>query len=174
MNPARLFFAAWPPPEVQARLHAVAVSARRECGGRAVARENIHLTLVFLGEVERGRLEDIAAATAGVTGAGCDLVVDRLDYWRHNGIVWAAADSCPDALAGLVERLAAALRGAGFRPEGRRYVPHVTLLRNARRAPAASAFPALVWPVREFVLFESRPRERGRAYEVLMRWRLEW
>jgi 2'-5' RNA ligase len=168
----RLFFAAWPPPEVQRALHEVALEARRECGGRAMPLHNIHLTLAFLGNVPRERLPDLERLGAAVTGRACDLAVDRIEYWRHNRILWAGVERCPGALPALVGALSGPLRAAGFALDERPYVPHVTLLRNARRAPAAAAVPPIRWPVRDFALIESVERGRGRAYEVRGRWPL--
>lgn len=169
---ARLFFAVWPAPEVQQVLGEIARDAQRECGGRAVPARNIHLTLVFLGDLPRERatsLETIASATRGHRFA---LTVDRLEYWRHNRILWARATSCPEALQALVARLQDALAGAAFRFDRRPYVPHVTLVRNARRAPAQGRCPQVDWYVDGFALVESAPHERGRAYQVLRSWPL--
>ena len=49
-EPLRLFFALWPPGDLQGRL---AAWARQAAGkGRAMRRENIHLTLAFLGATD--------------------------------------------------------------------------------------------------------------------------
>lgn len=144
----------------------------RECGGRAIPIRNIHLTLVFLGDVARERLAQLEAMAAGVTAPRFDLDVDRIEYWRRNRIVWAGVAVCPGALLTLVERLEQGASSAGFRVDKRSYVPHITLLRNARRAPAASAIPAVAWPVGRFALVESAQSGRGRIYEVLRDWPL--
>jgi len=169
---ARLFFAAWPSPEVQRALHAVAQRARRECGGRPVAEPNIHLTLIFLGEVERARLRELEAIAGEINGSACDLVVEHLAYWRHNGILWAGVDRCPDALRELVEALSAGLLTFRLRLDDRPYVPHITLLRKVRRGPAVAAIPAIAWPVHDFALIESAPSAGGRTYSVLRSWPL--
>jgi len=169
---ARLFFAAWPAPEVQQALERQARDLMRECGGRSISARNIHLTLVFLGDVARERLPRLETLAAAVSGACFDLNVDRVDYWRHNRIVWAGITSCPEALLALVERLEQGLSSAGFRFDKRSYLTHITLLRNARRAPPGSAIPAIAWPVGRFALVESAQRGRGRVYEVLREWPL--
>lgn len=169
---ARLFFAAWPTPEVQQALGKLAQDLGRECGGRSIPARNIHLTLVFLGEVARGRLAQLETSAAVVTAPHFDLDVDRVEYWRHNRIVWAGVGHCPGALLELVERLELGLSSAGFRIDKRAYVPHITLLRNARRAPSAAGLPAIAWPVARFALVESVQREQGRAYQVLREWPL--
>jgi len=169
---ARVFFAVWPAPEVQRALGEIARGARSECGGRAVPTENIHLTLVFLGDLPRERLAALEALGCTVGGRRFNLTVDRLEYWQHNRILWAGTSACPDALQVLVSSLQDAAAGAEFRFDRRPYVPHVTLLRNARRAPAIERSPAVPWVVNGFALVESAPRERGRAYQVLRSWPL--
>jgi 2'-5' RNA ligase len=169
---ARLFFAAWPAPEIQRALGELAAELKPGCGGRAIPAGNIHLTLAFLGDVapeRRQRLESLAAAVAAPR---FDLDVDHVEYWRHNRIVWAGVAHCPPAAAALVERLGAALAGEGFRVERRPYVPHITLLRDARNAPAHGTVAAIHWPVTRYALVESAPRERGRLYQVLREWPL--
>lgn len=170
---ARVFFAVWPAPEVQRALAEIARDVRSKCGGRAVPAGNIHLTLVFLGDLPRERLAALETLGPAVRGRRFDLTVDRLEYWRHNRILWAGTGTCPEALQGLVSSLQDAVAGAEFRFDRRPYVPHVTLLRNARCAPANERCPAVAWPVDCFALVESAPRERGRAYRVLRSWPLE-
>ena len=168
---ARVFFAAWPPPEVQRTLGDIARQAQGECGGRAVPAHNIHLTLVFVGDVSRDRLAELEALGATIAAPRFSLFVDRLEYWRHNHILWAGIEECPQALRTLVERLQGPVAAAGFRIERRPYVPHVTLRREARGAPANIRIH-VDWPVAEFALVESAQRERGRVYEVLRKWPL--
>ena len=169
---ARLFFAAWPAPELQEKLGSLAQDLKRECGGRATAAGNIHLTLAFLGDVERSRVARFESIAASIKARRFDLLVEHVEYWQHNRIVWAGVSGCPDALQALVKDLGRALAPEGFRPERRPYVPHITLLRNARRAPVASAIDPIGWPVSRLALVESVRRESGRAYGVLREWPL--
>ena len=169
---ARLFFAVWPAPEIQRALGELGKALQRRCGGRAIVAGNIHLTLVFLGDVARDRLPRLDAVAAAISAPPFDLSVNRVEYWRHNRIVWAGVERCPDALQSLVAHLEQALVAEGFHFDRRPYVPHVTLLRNARRAPSDAATRAVAWPVIRFALVESVARERGRVYEVLREWPL--
>lgn len=170
---ARLFFAVWPAPQVQRALGEIAVRAQRECGGRTVPAHNIHLTLVFLGNLPRDRVTALESVASTVQGRCFGLTIDRLEYWRRNRILWAGTSACPEALQALVARVQDALAGAEFRFDRRPYAPHVTLLRNARRAPAEERCPAVAWPVDGFALVESAPHEGSRAYQVLHSWPLD-
>lgn len=167
-----MFFALWPDAGVQGALGTWAQDLKRECGGRALPVHNIHLTLVFLGNVERSSLARLGALAAAIEASRFELSVDRVEYWRHNRILWAGVERCPEALLALVARLELGLSSDGFRFDKRPYVPHITLLRNAARAPAAAGTPRVAWPVAKFALMESIERGRGRIYEVRNEWRL--
>lgn len=169
---ARLFFAAWPAPEVQRALGDIAELAKRECGGRAVPAHNIHLTLVFLGDQPRERVAALETLAAAIRAPRFAMSVERLEYWRHNRILWAGLEESPPALQTLVDRLRQALVAAGFLFDQRPYVPHVTLLRNARRAPVNGRCAAVAWPVDGLALVESVQRDRGMVYQVLYNWPL--
>jgi 2'-5' RNA ligase len=172
LSKARLFFAAWPAPEIQQALGKLALGLQPRCGGRAIPARNIHLTLVFLGDIDRARLPRLESLARAVAAPRFELAVDRAGYWRRNRIVWAGVARCPPAALSLVEQLAAAAAGEGIELERRPYVPHITLLRDARRAPAQAALPVIPWPVTRFALVESVARDRGRLYEPLREWPL--
>jgi 2'-5' RNA ligase len=169
---ARLFFALWPDAPVRTTLAALARDAQAECGGRATAPEKIHLTLFFVGDAERSRIEALEAAAASIASEPFELVLDRLGYWRHNRIVWAGASTCPSALIALASGLHGALARAGVKGEERPYVPHLTLVRNAARKPAAATSPPCTWHARAFVLVESVSVAGGVRYDVRSSWPL--
>ena len=75
--------------------------------------------------------------------------------------------AAPDHVPGLEASLAA----AGFAFDRRPYVPHITLVRQARAAEPAR-FDRLDWPCREFVLVQSARAAQGARYEIIGRWGL--
>lgn len=170
----RLFVALAMPPEVSAELAALQGGLD---GARWVDPDDLHLTLRFVGEVDGGTAEDLAAALQSVRAPAFDL---RLSGFGHFGndrrlrALWAAVDPQPllDHLQGRVE---AAARRAGLEPETRRFVPHVTLARFQGGAVTGEAltrwmqrngpFAAGPFPVREAVLFESFLGRDGPRYE---------
>jgi 2'-5' RNA ligase len=134
--------------------------------------DNIHLTLFFVGSVERERVRELERAAALLRGEAFSLVIDHVGYWRHNAIVWAGARQCPAALANLVSDLRAALAGIGVEGEERPYVPHITLVRDAQRRPASRSMEPSLWEAREYVLVESVQVSGGVRYEPFARWPL--
>jgi len=166
-----VFFALWPDDRVRDTLHREAQILHRNCGGRVMRRENVHLTLVFVGDVAVERLGELKSVAGTISGSSFELVLDRLGYWRHNRIVWASPATVPEALRELVSSLEGRLQQAGFEIDQRPYAPHITLLRDAR-APGLPAPLHLDWPVGDFVLVESVPGPRGTDYVVRARCKL--
>jgi 2'-5' RNA ligase len=166
----RLFVAIRPPRPIRERLLDL-MEGDRDL--RWQSDEQLHLTLRFIGEVERPIAEDIAAALVQIRFPRFSLALDgvgRFEKHRH-GALWAGVQPRHQLnfLAAKVER---ACQSAGIDPERRAYHPHITLARWKGRAPAIDRFleqnGGLVsdpWPVDEFILYESRLGHEGAHYE---------
>ena len=87
-------------------------------------------------------------------------------------MVWVAPKQTPPALAALHEKLAMELYREEFILERRPFAAHVTLIRDARRAPLPP-LPSVEWPVHEFLLMRSSVSSRGATYEPLERFTLQ-
>ncbi len=110
-------------------------------GARWTPIENMHLTLRFIGEVDEDDAGDIDHALAGVRAPGFDLVFERLDSFgskERARSIWAGVTANP-ALDHLQGKIESALVRAGLPPEGRKFVPHVTLARLKSARPARIA-----------------------------------
>jgi 2'-5' RNA ligase len=168
----RLFFALWPEAEISRRLAQLGQAAQAVAGGRAMRRDTLHLTLAFLGGVSPEMADRALSVADTVQGQAFDLVLDRLEGWRHKHIVWAGTSLLPPAALELAESLAKALRSAGFSLERRPFAAHVTLLRNALCSETLAQPEPIHWPVRNFVLVESRLSPKGANYELVSSHRL--
>jgi 2'-5' RNA ligase len=168
----RLFFALWLPPQAAKVLHTAGRELQKACGGKLTRRETVHLTLVFLGEVEDDKIPLLTSLAAQVRMPAFRVCFDRYGGWKHNRIVWAMPTEIPAALAELVQGLEAGLKQEDFVFDRRPYVPHITLLRRARQRPEAADLPVAEWEVEEFVLVRSVQSDEGSAYEVIGRWPL--
>ena len=167
----RLFVAIRPPEEVRDLL----IDAMDDSPAlRWVGDEQLHLTLRFVGEVERPVANDIAAALGQLRSPPFELRVNGLGKFekRNGGALWAGVDPKEPvvALAGKVER---ALQQTGLEPEHRAFSPHITLARwNRRNAEAVDAFlhrnsnlRSDRFEVDRFILFESKLSRHGPHYE---------
>lgn len=136
--------------------------------------EQLHLTLRFVGEVERPMANDLADALGRVSSAPFELRIAGVGRFeqRNSGALWAAVDpKAPvGALAAKIERVC---QEVGIEPERRAFHPHITLARwKGRRTREVQQFlerhAALSSPpfrVDEFILFESRLSRHGAHYE---------
>ena len=164
----RLFFAIWPDDAVKERLDELARRLHRACGGRRLMRESIHITLIFLGEVDH--VEDLLEAASSVSGRAFEIRIDKTVYWKHNRIAWAGTSSVPENLGMLVDELKKALKREGLSYDERGdYVPHVTLVRKAMMPADMPEFEPFSWSVSEFCLVESADS----GYRIIGKWPLE-
>lgn len=166
----RLFFALWPDKTVRGALAAYSRELQRECRGKRVPPQNLHATLVFLGNTPAEQMEAVRHAAARVALRAFELRIDRPGYWQHNNIAWAGCESVPDELHALAGDLRAALGEAGVTFDAKPFVPHVSLLRKANRPQRFPPLVPIAWRVRSFVLVRSNPQADGTAYEVIGTW----
>ncbi len=167
----RLFFALWPEPAVREELYRLAQTARLTGGGRLMRRDNLHQTLVFIGNVGERQVASVRAVGADIKAQPFTLEFGTAGFWRHNRCVWAGPVATPASLSELVAALEEGLARAGIAYDRRPYSPHVTLLRDAR-SPAPSPRTRFDWPVRDFVLLESARDARAVVYREIARWPL--
>ena len=146
--------------------------------GRFTARENLHLTLQFLGETPENRIEEINRELATVALQHCSFQLSlggRLGYFGSANpvrVIWLGMQGELTALFNLQAGVAAALRGLGFVDEERAYKPHITLVRDAVFLPGSGRskknwmdcrieqYPTI--PVERFSLISSN-LEQGRC-----------
>jgi 2'-5' RNA ligase len=168
----RLFFALWPPTAAAERLAALARASARQFGGKPTRRENIHLTLAFLGEVPDERLPLLIRTAQIVDGAPFALRIDCLGYWRRPQLLWAGSTSPGAALGELADDLRQTLTEAGFAvaDQDRAFTAHVSLLRKLPETRVPLALPAIetiTWRCSSFVLVRSQTSDAGSTYQTL-------
>jgi 2'-5' RNA ligase len=141
---------------------------------RWVGDEQLHLTLRFIGEVERPLANDIAAALDRVRFPKFDLRIRGVGKFeqRSGGALWAGVEP-KEPVAALAAKVERAVQDAGLEPEKRAFHPHITLARwNRRNADAIDAFLQRTaglrsepFAVGRFILFESKLSRHGPHYE---------
>jgi len=177
----RLFVAVRPPPLVRDRL---ADTMEGVPGARWQDDEQLHLTIRFIGDVDRPQAEDVAAVLAAVTAPAPIVALAGVGRFEKRGradTLWAGV-APTDALAALHRKVDQALVRTGLEPERRAYLPHITLARLARRDGHGSALDrwsadhaALASPpfaLDHLILYESHIGRDGARYEPVMRWPL--
>ncbi len=180
MAALRVFFALWPDSEVRDRLAELAHATSERAHGRAPPPENLHLTLVFVGDVPADSVATLQGIgrTAIATVAPFVLTLDRIGAFHRQGIAWAGASSPPAELVRLATELGNGLAAQGWRLERRAFQAHVTLARRCRiRAGDAlrdgEPLPApIVWKVARLALAASELASGPPRYREVHAWPL--
>jgi 2'-5' RNA ligase len=149
---------------------------------------NMHLTLLFLGEVADALVPQIKTAlhAAGWRSSTAILLpqlslasVGAYRSFKEPKTIWMGVTCDSDALTTLYQVVVAAMHPLGFAPDHQRFHPHLTLGRVRRDlAPSTLAAigktletcptPAPVpWQSEEPVLFESILRPAGPIYRKI-------
>lgn len=165
----RVFFALWPDDATRSAMSRATRRAVQVCGGRPIAKDRLHLTVAFLGDITPARLE-LARAVPPIAVGPFDLTLDAVGVWPESRILWFAPMAPPEVLGELEAALWDALVERGFDAADRIYRPHVTLARRAR--PVEEEVVPVVWPVKDLALVESFTDGQSVHYEVLERWPL--
>ena len=159
MTSARLFVALWPDDAVRDELARRRDAWRWPRSAAPVKTERLHVTLHFLGDVERELIPELSDALA-VPFAPFELELGHAKLWPH-GIAVLEPLAVPAALMHLHARLEKALAGTGIAGDARAYKPHVTLARRAGGTTPPTGAAPLRWQVNGYRLMESRPAAGG-------------
>lgn len=167
----RLFFALWPDEVVRKALAGCALQ-RAGRHARPVHRDDVHMTLQFLGNVPEERVPILEKAASELVAPEIRITLTHLGCWPRPRVAWCAPDETPAALTKLVKDLGGLLADVGYAPERRPYSPHITLARKVRSMPGTRLAKPIEWTAHEFVLVESRSVAEPPRYRVLTRWAL--
>ena len=168
----RLFVAIRPPDKVRDALLDL-------MGGISGARwqddDQLHLTLRFIGEVDRHAADDVHAALGSIHQPRFELAISGLGVFDRRGapeVVWAGVTP-QEPVERLHKKVDQAIVRAGLEPERRAFHPHITLARwkgrrtreladflDRRRGLASEPFE-----VDALILYESRLSRHGAHYE---------
>lgn len=165
----RLFCGLQPSDDAVACLAAWQAEHLPPGAGRIVPPEHLHLTLAFLGHRPAGEAAAIGAELRAAAAAARPVDLRPLRYRETRTVGMVVYDDLDGAATALADDVQARLERLGvFRREGRRWLPHVTVLRF--RAPAGLRLDApntcSIHDVRA-ALYRSLLGPAGARYQVL-------
>jgi 2'-5' RNA ligase len=141
MEQVRCFVAIELPEEIKAALFRIQAQLKSESQSpvKWVDPYSIHLTLKFLGNVNRDMTSQITEAIAdGAKGVSpLHLEIKGLGVFpnpRRVQVIWVGVGGEVEKLLHLQKGIESALEGLGFAPEGRAFTPHLTLGRVREHA----------------------------------------
>jgi len=123
------------------------VSTLLRIGGdlKAVERENIHLTLKFLGNVDSAKIDDVKSALSKVRFSPFQLEIKGAGAFPSLGrmnVIWVGLGEGWTQVQQVFEQTEALLSGLGFKRESRGFNPHITIarVRSGRRRDEIADF----------------------------------
>ena len=180
----RLFVALDLPAQVREAIVRTTASLRTEApGARWSKPESLHVTLKFLGEADESLLPQIKLALEHIVSSDAvSLSLRGVGFFpdeKRPRVMWCGVTASPNLpdLAAAIER---SLHTMGFKPEGRPYVPHITLARLnsarnleklVRAAEPLASYDFGAARESEFHLFESVLKPSGPEYKKLATFR---
>jgi 2'-5' RNA ligase len=181
-EPLRCFIAVKLPPEATESLREAQARLRAaEPGWKWVNPDTFHVTLKFLGQVERERLQATWQSVSEAIGGTEEftLALRGLGVFpnlRAPRVAWAGISAGADELTALAAKAEEACSQHGFERERRPFAAHLTLGR-AREPGPNSALAAVVQefensefgggPVDKVLLMQSTLRPTGAVYTVI-------
>ncbi len=163
---ANTFFALVPPAPVRDAVAAFQADLKPGLppSVRPVATCNFHITLAFLGAIERACLPELFALGGACSMAPTAIHLDRFGVFPRARVGWLGCSVIDPALGDFQGRLVGALRAAGYAPDSRPWVPHLTLYRKLRKGPDKVNVDIGGWDVESFVLLRTKPTKSGPVY----------
>lgn len=143
-------------------------------GAKWTDRDNLHLTLRFIGETPEDRMEDIHHGPSRIRHPSFDMSVAGVGTFqqgRKATLLWVGVER-NGALEQLRDKVAQALKREGIESDGRRFAPHITLARLQRVADSRLAefvaghnlFRLPPFAVESFALYSSFLSSSGAIY----------
>lgn len=127
--------------------------------GNFTTRENMHLTLAFIGEYPDQ--EPVMDALASVSFSSFSLALKGLGCFRD--LWWAGMEeSAP--LTAVVRRIRRALAENDIPFDKKRFSPHITLIRKAAGTMPGIQIDSVSMPVKSISLMRSDRGKRGMIY----------
>jgi 2'-5' RNA ligase len=172
----RLFVAIRPPSAILSNILAIMSDIE---GARWQTDAQLHITLRYIGEVNRHIAQDIAAALGHIPFTPFEISLSGIGSFQRKGrldCLWAGVIP-PHPLEHLHRKIDRACVQCGLPPESRAYLPHLTLARFGRVAGPIDPFmtrhaglTSAPFTVHDFCLFESELGQSGSTYHLIERY----
>jgi 2'-5' RNA ligase len=187
MTRVRTFIGVDPGKAVRERMVALQTTlARTGSQVKWVEPDNLHVTLLFLGEVDDRRLPEVCRLVGECTQShsAFDMTVEGVGCFpnlRRPRILWVGVGKGEPGLSALHDDLEVPLLELGYRREERRYTPHITLGRvrseHSTDRLSAELRQLASWQagehfVREVQVMGSELTPKGPVYTILGRGKL--
>jgi len=145
---------------------------------KGVEINNLHITLVFLGETDENLLDELKKSLFSVANKAKPFMasigdVDGFPEINHARIVYLSIEKGNLEIVRLFKSIEKSI-GDKFKKENREYIPHITIgrVKKGRLNVKGVKFSYPPFSVDHFTLFKSELRREGPEYTVIQRFKL--
>ncbi len=143
--------------------------------GNYTKKENIHLTLKFLGETEEKKIKDLKNVLNQYKNLNLNLKLSKISYFkrREEGLLWIGLCGDIQKIENHANQLNDQLYSFGFQKENKKFKPHITIARKVNLTPynlkiiEDMPIENLSFKVKEIALIESNLTRQGPIYKTL-------
>lgn len=133
--------------------------------GKKTPRENLHMTLFFLGNQRRNHLAAFKRFIDRIAFVPFEIRLDTMGYFPKIGLSWIGPQQLPFPLERLYQDTHEFLVPAYLKGKKEKYRPHITLARRSLQ-PGVKMDSPVIWRVNRLVLMQSvLSNEPGRHAE---------
>jgi 2'-5' RNA ligase len=151
-------------------------------GARWQTREQLHLTLRFIGEVDGPDANAIDDALSGISAPAFEMQLKGVGEFggNHSHSLWVGVEP-NDALLHVQKKVDTALQRVGQAGDRRKFTPHITLarLKGGQKGRVMdwltdhALFASVQFPVNAFILYSSLLTSDGSIYRAEKAYRLD-
>ncbi len=173
----RMFTGISLPLEVREEIDALVVRMSALFKGiKWVEVDNLHITLRFLGEVEKERVPDLREGLKSAAVGKKPFLISlatlgAFPSLRYPRVYWIGVDEGKEMVRSLHDDISDELKKVGFDPEGKKFHPHVTIGRVRKRASENRLLPERThigaFTAKDFCLFKSTITKKGPIYDII-------
>ncbi|WP_299494902.1 RNA 2',3'-cyclic phosphodiesterase [uncultured Shewanella sp.] len=143
---------------------------------RLVPKNNLHMTLAFLGEIGPDQLSQLNEQVTLIKKRTIEVTLDQLVYWEKPKIICLKGIANDASLLQLTKDTKFIAKNLNLHRSEYTYTPHITLCRKAKSEMEAlihhiSHQPLTLSP-KQLHLFESFLGKNGVEYPILESWTL--
>jgi 2'-5' RNA ligase len=174
----RSFIAVEMPEQVRSEITKIIKSfAKDDFSVKWVKYENLHITLLFLGDTNNDFLNKGIELFTNIakTEKSFEMSLQNIGAFpnqRSPRVIWIGVETGAQELTNLQEKIETAFTTIGHKPEARKFHPHLTIgrARDSMSNPERvfnTQYKSISFPIKSVVLFKSTLTPQGPIYEKL-------
>lgn len=164
----RVFIAVELPEEIKEELHKLVDFLKRSISDvKWVEKENFHITIRFIGEIEEDKVLRIGEILDNIGSKFSPFEVEIKGIGQFSHVLWVGIEHGSDALKNIAYAIEGSLLREGFQPADKLFSPHITLGRvkkNIKKFHIDKEFGPHLFIVNSITLMQSQLFSTGPVY----------